>query len=104
VSLICLVEALPQRVDHDTAAAYGILVATAALSSGSFLHNKDVMWQDRTGSNPPISRSSDNGDLDHHSHGEVFGTALRENVPSGEPIRRNAVVRPGDRDFLRIVL
>jgi pilus assembly protein CpaB len=109
VSLICL-EALPQRVSADTAATAEILVATAALSSGSFLRNKDVMWQRYTGKTEPsqIRRSpgsTDNGDLDRQSHDEVFvGTALRENVASGEPIRRNAIVRPSDRDFLQIVL
>jgi pilus assembly protein CpaB len=108
VSLICL-EALPQRVNADTAAPDEILVATAALSSGSFLRNKDVMWRRYAGKTEPsqIRRSpgsTDNSDLDQQSHGEVFGAALRENVASGEPIRRNAIVRPGDRDFLQIVL
>jgi pilus assembly protein CpaB len=108
VSLICL-EALPQRVNADTAAPDEILVATAALSSGSFLRNKDVMWRRYAGKTEPsqIRRSpgsTDNSDLDQQSHGEVFGAALRDNVASGEPIRRNAIVRPGDRDFLQIVL
>ena len=106
VSLICL-EALPQRVNADTADE--ILVATAALSSGSFLRNKDVMWRRYAGKTDPsqIRRSpgsADNGNLDQQSHGEVFGAALLENVASGEPIRRNAIVRPSDRDFLQIVL
>jgi pilus assembly protein CpaB len=108
VSLICL-EALPQRVNADTATKDEILVATAALSSGSFLRNKDVMWRRYAGKTDPsqIRRSpgsADNGDLDQQSHGEVFGAALRENVASGEPIRLNAIVRPGDRDFFQIVL
>jgi pilus assembly protein CpaB len=108
VSLICL-EALPQRVNADTATKDEILVATAALSSGSFLRNKDVIWRRYAGKTDPsqIRRSpgsADNGDLDQQSHGEVFGAALRENVASGEPIRLNAIVRPGDRDFFQIVL
>jgi pilus assembly protein CpaB len=108
LSIICL-EALPQRVHADTAATDEILVATAALSSGSFLRNKDVMWRRYAGKTDPghIRRSpgsTENGDLDQQSHGEVFGAALRENVASGEPIRRNAIVRPSDRDFLQIVL
>lgn len=108
VSLICL-EALPQRVNADSAGTDEILVATGALSAGSFLHNKDVMWQRYTGKTEPsqIRRSpgpTQNGDLDQQSHGELFGAALRENVGSAAPIRRNAIVRPGDRDFLQIVL
>jgi pilus assembly protein CpaB len=107
-SVICL-EALPQRVNADTAAKDEILVATAALSSGSFLRNKDAMWQRYAGKTDPshIRRSREptqSGDLDQQSHGEVFGAALRENVASGEPIRRNAIVRPSDRDFMQIVL
>jgi pilus assembly protein CpaB len=108
VSLICL-EALPQRVNADPTATDEMLVATAALSAGSFLRNKDVMWRRYAGKTESgqIRRSPgsiDNGDLDPQSHGNVFGAALRENVASGEPIRRSAIVRPGDRDFLQIVL
>jgi pilus assembly protein CpaB len=109
VVLVCL-EALPQRVATDTAATDEILVATGALSPGSFLRTKDVMWQRYAGKTEPsqIRRSpgsTDNGDLNQQSRGEVFvGAALRENVASGEPIRRSAIVRPGDRDFLQIVL
>lgn len=109
VVLVCL-EALPQRVGADTAATDEILVATGTLSSGSFLRTKDVMWQRYAGKteSSQIRRSpgsTDNGDLDQQSRDEVFvGAALRENIASGEPIRRNAIVRPSDRDFLQIVL
>jgi pilus assembly protein CpaB len=108
VLLICL-QALPQRVNADAAATDEILVATAPLSAGSFLRNKDVTWRRYVGKTEPshIRRSpgyKDNGDLDQRSHAELFGAALRENVASGEPIRRNAIIRPGDRDFLQIVL
>jgi pilus assembly protein CpaB len=108
VVLVCL-EALPPRVDADTAATDEILVAAGALSAGSFLRTKDVMWQRYAGKTEPsqIRRSpgsNDNG-RDQQSRGEAFvGAALRENVASGEPIRRNAIVRPGDHDFLQIVL
>jgi pilus assembly protein CpaB len=108
VVLVCL-EALPQRVNADSAATNEILVATAALSSGSLLRNKDVMWQQYSGKTDPsqIRRSSGstaNGDIDQPGRSEVFGAALRENVASGEPIRYSAIVQPGDRDFLQIVL
>jgi pilus assembly protein CpaB len=108
VSLICL-EALPQRVNADPVATDEILVATAALSSGSILRNKDVMWQRYAGKTEPSqihlsAQSTHYGDFDQPSRGEVFGAALRENVAAGEPIRRNAIVKPGERDFLQIVL
>src|SRR6516165_9646735 len=35
---------------------------------------------------------------------EVYGAALRNGVEAGEPISRGAIVKPGDRDFLRVVL
>jgi pilus assembly protein CpaB len=108
VVLVCL-EALPQRISADAAATDEILVATAALSSGSLLRDRDVTWQRYAGKTEAsqIRRSSGStidGDLDQQARGEVLGAALRENVASGEPVRRNAIVKPGDRDFLQIVL
>jgi pilus assembly protein CpaB len=108
VVLVCL-DALPQRVSADAAATDEILVATAALSSGSLLRDKDVTWQRYAGKpeSSQIRRSSGStvdGDLDQQARGEVLGAALRENVASGEPVRRNAIVKPRDRDFLQTVL
>jgi pilus assembly protein CpaB len=110
VVVVCL-EALPQRVNADTAAADEILVATAALPSGSLLRNKDVMWQPGGGREEPgqIRRSSyaarnGNTDPDQQARSEVYGAALRVNFAAGEPIQSNAIVKPGDRDFLQVVL
>ena len=108
VVLVCL-EALPQRVSADAAATDEILVATAALSTGSLLRERDVRWQRYAGKTEAsqIRRSSGStvdGDLDQQARGEMLGAALRENVASGEPVRRSAIVKPGDRDFLQIVL
>jgi pilus assembly protein CpaB len=108
VVLVCL-EALPQRVNADSATPDEILIATVALSSGSLLRNQDVMWQRYAGKtdSSQIRRSSEspaNRDIGQQARSEVFGAALRENVASGEPIRYSAIVQPGDRDFLQIVL
>jgi pilus assembly protein CpaB len=110
VVVVCL-EALPQRMNADMAAADEILVAATALSSGSLLRNKDFTWQPVTGKAElgqirRLSGAVDNGhtDLDQQAQSEVYGAALRINLAAGEPIRRNAIVKPGDRDFLQIVL
>ncbi len=110
VVVVCL-EALPQRVNADTAATDEILVATRALSAGSLLRNKDVIWQPVVGKTepsqirrPPSAAVNGNLDLDQQARSEVYGAALRVNIAAGEPIRRNAIVKPGDHDFLQIVL
>jgi len=101
--------ALPHQ--GTSAAKQEILVATTALPSGTLLRAKDVIWQ-------PISEAAEpdqilrpagatgaaNLQLDQQARAEVYGAALRAGVTAGDPIRRSAIVKPGDRDFLRIVL
>jgi len=111
VVILCL-HALPQRVIADTAAAkQRILVATTALPAGTLLRAKDVVWQPIASvAEPgqifrlPGTASNANTEIDEQSAGEVYGAALRSNVTAGEPIRRAAIVKPGDRDFLQVVL
>ena len=109
VVVVVCVEALPQRGTNATEADE-TLVTTAALSSGSLLHTKDVTWQPVAGKAEPgqIRRPSNavngNTDADQQARSEVYGAALRINLAAGEPIRRSAIVKPGDRDFLQIVL
>src|SRR5215831_20599009 len=99
-----------------------ILVATVPLSAGTLLRAQDVTWQ-------PIDRAPQPGEvvrpapaarqakpeLDEQARAEVYGAALRGAVvpgnpirrgplAAGDPIRRGGVARPGDRDFLQIVL
>jgi pilus assembly protein CpaB len=45
-----------------------------------------------------------NVEIDQQSRGEVYGAALRAGVTAGEPIWRTAIVKPGDREFLQVVL
>lgn len=109
VVVVVCVEALPQRGTNATEADE-TLVTTAALSSGSLLHTKDVTWQPVAGKAEPgqIRRPANavngNTDADQQARSEVYGAALRINLAAGEPIRRSAIVKPGDRDFLQIVL
>jgi pilus assembly protein CpaB len=111
IVILCL-RALPQRVIADTGAAkQKILIATTALPAGTLLRAKDVVWQPIAGAAEagqifrlPGAASKANTELDEQSPGEVYGAALRVNVTAGEPIRRTVIVKPGDHDFLQVVL
>ncbi len=104
--------ALPERVAIETnAAAPDVLVAVAALAPGTLLRAKDVVWRPIAGIGQPdqIQRPRGAGgdpraELDQQARAEVYGAALRVGVEAGGPIIRGALVKPGDRDFLQIVL
>src|SRR6266404_4948972 len=119
-----VLQALPQKGDAsaERLPQVEILVATVPLSAGTLLRAQDVTWQ-------PVARAPEPGEivrpseaarsakpeLDEDARAEVYGAALRGAVvpgdpirrgplAAGDPIRRGGVVRPGDRDFLQIVL
>lgn len=105
--------ALPQRVNADAPAPVqaGILVAAAALPAGTLLRAKDVMWQSIDGPadpgqilRPAVAAGNPNFEIDQQARAEVYGAAVRTAINPGEPITRGAVVKPGDRDFLQVVL
>ena len=112
VAAIVCVNALPQRLHADAVTARDeILIATTMLPPGTLLRAKDVAWQPNVGvaepgqiSRPPGTANNGNSEFDQQARGEVYGAALRVAVTAGEPIRRNAIVKPGDRDFLQVVL
>jgi pilus assembly protein CpaB len=102
--------ALPQRGDADTPAKDEILVATAALPPGTLLRAKDVVWH-LSGTaepgqilRPAGAAGKANPELDQQARAEVYGAALRAGVSAGDPVSHGAIVKPGDRDFLQIVL
>jgi len=101
--------ALPHQV--TSAAKQEILVATTELPSGTLLRAKDVTWQPIVGTAEPdqVQRplgatGAANLELDQQARAEVYGATMRTAVTAGDPIRRSAIVKPADRDFLRIVL
>jgi pilus assembly protein CpaB len=102
--------ALPQRGNANTPATDEILVATAALPPGTLLRAKDVVWHlSGTAEPDQILRPAGaagkaNPELDQQARAEVYGAALRAGVSAGDPIGHGAFVKPGDRDFLQIVL
>lgn len=109
VLVVLGLRALPRQI--TPAAKQEILVATTALASGTLLRAKDVTWRPLAGTAEPdrILRPLDAAgstdlELDQKTRAEVYGAALRTGVTAGDPIRRSTIVKPGDRDFLRIVL
>ena len=109
VVVVLGLRALPHRV--SSVAKQEILVAATALPSGTLLRAKDVTWQPIVGTAEPdqVQRplgatGAANLELDQQARAEVYGATMRTAVTAGDPIRRSAIVKPADRDFLRIVL
>ena len=112
VVVILAFRALPQRINGGTAETRTeILVAATVLQIGTLLRAKDVTWQEIGGNaglgqiaRPRTAAGNLNLELDQQARAEVYGAALRSSVMAGEPISRGAIVKPGDRDFLQVVL
>src|SRR5580692_10829388 len=112
VVVILALRALPQRINAGTAETRTeILVAATVLQIGTLLRAKDVTWQEIGGNaglgqiaRPRTAAGNLNLELDQQARAEVYGAALRSSVMAGEPISRGAIVKPGDRDFLQVVL
>jgi pilus assembly protein CpaB len=112
VVVILGLRALPRGIDVITASSKDeILVAATALPGGTLLRAKDVAWKHILGgaqsgqiTRPPNAAGNPNLELDQQARAEVYGAALRSSVLADEPIDRGAIVKPGDRDFLQVVL
>jgi pilus assembly protein CpaB len=87
-----------------------ILAATMPLAAGTLLRAQDVIWQAVSETEPDqIVRPSGAAleakpEIVEETQASVYGAVLRHALPAGEPIRRRAFVKPGDRDFLQVVL
>src|SRR6516162_4029579 len=113
VAAMVVLRSLPQKSEAaaEVAGREEILVATMPLAAGTLLRAPDVTWQ-------AIGRPAERGEIirplaavreaqpkaEEETRSEVYGAALREAVSPGDPIRRGGIVKPGDRDFLQIVL
>jgi pilus assembly protein CpaB len=116
VAVIVILRAMPPQVDTNANASTPqeeILVATVPLAAGTLLRAQDVRWQLVTRPVEPgeIVRPSETArqikpELDEETRAEIYGAAVRpaHDTAAGEPIRRGTIVRPGDRDFLQVVL
>lgn len=114
VASIVIVRALPTQIEANAnIAREEILVASVPLAAGSFVRAQDVTWA-------PIARAAEPGEIirpseaarhtkpeiDEEARALVYGAALRpaHAIAADEPIRRTSIVRPGDRDFLQVIL
>jgi pilus assembly protein CpaB len=114
VAVIVIMRALPTQVDANaTRAKEEILVATVPLAAGTLLRAPDVTWAAATRAAEPgeIVRPSEatrqvKPEVDEETRASVYGAAMRpaHDTAAGEPIRRGSIVKPGDRDFLQVVL
>src|SRR6516164_72620 len=87
-----------------------VLAATMPLSQGTLLREQDVTWQGVDDTKPgeivrPTAAALDaNPMLENTVRASVYGAVLRHQLPAGEPILQSAIAKPGDRDFLQVVL
>jgi pilus assembly protein CpaB len=98
------------RNGATSAAKEQILVATVALPQGTLLREQDVTWQGvneiKPGQvvRPSASQLDAKPELENQVRAGVYGAVLRHDLPSGAPIVKDAIVKPGERDFLQVVL
>jgi pilus assembly protein CpaB len=113
VAAIVIVRALPEMTGTaaQEAAKDEILVATAALPAGTLLRPQDVVWERAKGETQPgevvrpeAAAREAKPELDEEARSVAYGAALRKGLRAGDPIRRADIVKPGDREFLQIVL
>jgi len=114
VAVIVILRAMPTQGDANANTPKDeILVATVPLAAGTLLRAQDVAWQlvSRPVEPGEIVRPSEGArqakpEIDEETRAVVYGAAIRpaRDTAAGEPIRRGSIVRPGDRDFLQVVL
>lgn len=116
VAALLVYRALPPEVFHQQQQAKKapppaeVLVATKAIPKATLLRSEDVAWRQVKAAKPgEIVRPSEavlktRPNLEQKLREQVYGAAVRVPLAEGEPIRNDLIVKPGDRDFLRVVL
>jgi pilus assembly protein CpaB len=108
VAAIAFMQVMSQK-NATTTPKTQILAATMPLPAGTLLRAQDVTWQpgetepDQIG-RPNAAALEAKPEADDEARASVYGAVLRHPLATGEPIRRSAFVKPGDRDFLQVVL
>jgi pilus assembly protein CpaB len=109
---IVFIRALPpSAATTESVRTEEILVATSSLAAGTLLRTHDVAWQTVPGTpqpgdivRPSAAAREAQPEIDEGARALVSGAALRAPVKAGDPIHRESIVKPGDRDFLQVVL
>jgi pilus assembly protein CpaB len=123
VAALVVLRAIPLMSETPTQAAVHrgeILVAAIPLDPGTLLRDQDVTWAqiDRLPAagefvRPSAAAPEGSPELDEQAKAAVFGAALRGAISGaaartpirqGAPILRSEIAKPGDRDFLQVVL
>jgi pilus assembly protein CpaB len=100
---------LSQKADSTEPTAQ-ILVATLPLPQGTLLREQDVSWQGVAATKsgqivrPTAAALEANPALENTVRASVYGAVLRHELSAGEPILQSAIAKPGERDFLQVVL
>src|SRR5690348_5735803 len=87
-----------------------ILAATGPLSAGTLLRSQDVEWRPSNETHPDlIVRPGDAAiqakpEIVQETEARVYGAVLRHPLGAGDAVRRGDIVKPGERDFLKVVL
>src|SRR3954466_13304920 len=87
-----------------------VLAATMELPAGTLLRAQDITWRAvSTTEADQIARPNAvaieaKPEIVEETAASVYGAVLRHPLAVGEPVRRGAIVTPGDRDFLQVVL
>jgi pilus assembly protein CpaB len=87
-----------------------VLAANVALSAGTLLRREDITWRTaRVAEGDQIVRPSGPAveakpEIVQETEARVYGAVLRHGLAAGDAIRGGDIVRPGERDFLKLVL
>jgi pilus assembly protein CpaB len=108
VAVVAATHILSQNVAGGPKAE--ILVTTMPLPQGTLLREQDVTWQGVTETKPgevvrpSVAAMEANPELESTVRASVYGAVLRHELAPAEPIQQAAIVKPGERDFLQVVL
>jgi pilus assembly protein CpaB len=87
-----------------------VLATTMPLPQGTLLRDQDVTWQGVAETKPgeivrPTAAALEaNPELENTVRASVYGAVLRHELLAAEPIQQAAIAKPGDRNFLQVVL
>jgi pilus assembly protein CpaB len=113
VSLVVAAIAFMQVMSQKSSATMPkeqILAATIGLPAGTLLRAQDVTWRAASETEPDLivrpnaAAVEAKPEIVEETMAGVYGAVLRHPLAAGEPIRRGDFVKPGDRDFLQVVL
>jgi pilus assembly protein CpaB len=100
---------LAQKGDATAPKAY-ILATSMPLPQGTLLREQDVTWQGVNETKPgqvvrpTAAQLEAKPELENQVRAVVYGAVLRHELAAGAPIVKDAIVKPGERDFLQVVL